>query len=426
MAYDRSMAALPSGTELLTLLGLALALGLLIGIERGWSERRAPEGGRIAGIRTHGLLGLLGGLSAVLGMSFGPLALGLAFVAVTGIIITAYIQTTREQDDYGITTEVAGLITFVLGAVAVGGEPTVASVGAVITTALLSLKPILHGWLRRLEQRDLYAGIKLLLISVVMLPLLPDHGFGPWETLNPREIWLMVVLIATLSFAGYLAIKVSGAQRGIMLTGLLGGLVSSTATTASLARLARDHDADNLSAAGILLASGMMLPRLLLVVGALAPALVPRLLVPAGAMALVLGIGAAWLLKGEKGGRVSELGLRNPVELRIALTFGGLLALVMMGATALYHWAGESGLYAAAALAGIADVDAISLSLARLSQSSEDTTPMHIGIVIATLSNTLLKGGLAASIGGRGLARLVVPTMCLSALAGGVSLLATF
>ncbi len=406
------------------LLGLALALGLLIGVERGWAERRAPEGERIAGIRTHGLLGLLGGLAAVLGMTFGPLALGITFAAVAGVLITAYIQTTRERDDYGITTEVAGMIAFVLGAVAVGGEPTVASAGAVITAALLSLKPVLHRWLRRLEQRDLYAGIKLLLISVVILPLLPNRGFGPWETLNPREIWLMVVLIAALSFAGYLAIKVSGAQRGVMLTGLLGGLVSSTATTASLARLASDdRDAVHLPAAGILLASGVMLPRLLLIVGALAPALVPRLAIPAVTMALVLGIGASWLLKGEAGGRITELQLRNPLELRIALTFGGLLALVMMGATALYRWAGESGLYVAAALAGIADVDAIALSLTRLSQSSEDMTPMQIGIVIAALSNTLLKGALAASVGGRGLARLVLPTMCLAAVAGAASLL---
>lgn len=409
------------------LLGLSLALGLLIGVERGWAERRAPEGARIAGIRTLGLLGLLGGLSAVLGQTFGPLALGLSFVAVSIILVAAHTQAVREQGDLGITTEVAGLLTFALGAVAVSGEPAAAAAGAVITATLLSLKPVLHGWLRRMEQGDLYAGIKLLLISLVILPLLPNRGFGPWEALNPREIWLMVVLIATLSFAGYLAIKVSGAQRGILLTGLLGGLVSSTATTVSLARLARDRDGDRdtarLPAAGILLASAVMLPRLLLIVGALAPALVARLLLPAATMALILGLAAGWLVRGGGDGETSALKLRNPLEMRMALAFGGLLAVVMLGATALYHWIGERGIYLAAAVAGIADVDAISLSLARLSRGSADATPMQIGIIIAALSNTLFKGGLAAFIGGRGIARLIVPVACLAALGGGAGLL---
>lgn len=409
------------------LLGLSLALGLLIGVERGWAERRAPEGARIAGIRTLGLLGLLGGLCAVLGRIFGPVALGFAFIAVSIILVTAQVQAMREQTDLGITTEVAGLITFVLGAVAVSGEPVLAAAGAVVTATLLSLKPVLHGWLRRMEQADLYAGIKLLLISLVILPLLPDRGFGPWEVLNPREIWLLVVLIAALSFAGYLAIKVSGAQRGILLTGLLGGLVSSTATTVSLARLARDRDqnreAARLPAAGILLASAVMLPRLLLIVGALAPALVLRLLLPAMAMALILGLAAGWLVHGGKDGGTSTLKLRNPLELRTALAFGGLLAVVMVGATALYQWIGESGIYLAAAVAGIADVDAIALSLARLSRVSADATPMQIGIIIAALSNTLFKGGLTAFVGGRDIGRLVLPALCLAALGGGAGLL---
>lgn len=407
------------------LLGLSLALGLLIGVERGWAERRAPEGGRIAGIRTLGLLGLLGGLSAILGQTFGPLALGFSFVAVSVVLVTAHAQAMREQGDLGITTEVAGLITFALGAVAVSGEPVLASAGAVVTATLLSLKPVLHGWLRRMEQADLYAGIKLLLISLVILPLLPDRGFGPWEALNPREIWLLVVLIAALSFAGYVAIKMSGAQRGILLTGLLGGLVSSTATTVSLSRLARGRDRDSarLPAAGILLASAVMLPRLLLIVGALAPALVPRLLLPAAAMALVLGLAAGWLVHGGKDGETSALKLRNPLELRMALAFGGLLAVIMVGAAALYHWIGESGIYLAAAVAGIADVDAIALSLARLSRASADATPMQAGIVIAALSNTLFKGGLSAFIGGRGIARLVLPAVCLATLGGGAGLL---
>lgn len=409
------------------LLGLALALGLLIGTERGWRERETPEGGRIAGIRTFGLIGFLGGLWGLLGDVFGQFLLGFAFLAVAAVLIFAHMEETRTSRDMGITTVVAALVTFALGAVAVSGNAGIAAAGAVVTVTLLSLKPMLHGWLRRIEHRDLLAGIKLLLISVVILPVLPNEGYGPWEALNPFEIWLMVVLIAGLSFAGYVAIKLAGAQRGILFTGLFGGLVSSTATTLSLARLARDGGSYVLPAAGIVLASAVMLPRMLVIATVINPALLPGLLLPAGLMIVVLGAAAVILARRRgDGSEGSDLKLSNPMELRVALTFGAILAVVILVATALHEWLGAGGVYIAAAISGIADVDAITISLARMAREAEDAGAMMHGIVIAVLVNTLFKGLLAAGIAGRGMALRVLPAMlpAIAAGAAGVFLLA--
>jgi uncharacterized membrane protein (DUF4010 family) len=402
-------------------LGISLAIGLLIGTERGWQEREAPEGGRVAGIRTFGLLGLLGGLFALIAGTLGELLLGFAFLALSAILLAAYIRESRRRGDVGITTLVAALITFALGALAVTGERATAATGAVVTVTLLSLKPVLHRWLRTLQQRELMAAIKLLLISVVVLPALPNRGFGPWDALNPREIWLMVVLIATISFAGYIAMKLVGPRRGVLLTGLLGGTVSSTATTIDLARLARDGGSANVPAAGILLASATMFPRLLVLVAVVDTTLVIPLAIPLGLMAAVLLIATFWLAHGnpERGQALGEFS--NPFELRAALGFGAFLALVMLASKALYEWLGSSGLYLAAAAAGIADTDAITLSLARLSrEGAPGSIPQ--AVVTAAIVNTLVKGMLGAGIAGRAMLDKVMPAMLLSAVAGAAGI----
>ena len=171
-------------------LGAALAIGLLIGVERGWQKRAVQEGRRIAGVRTYGLIGLLGGGLAQLAGQFGSLILGLSFIGLAGTLTTVYVINLRQGDgDMGITSLIAGLLTFVLGAVAAMGEVTIAAAFAVVTTLLLSYKPLLHRWVRALEPEEVRAGIKMLLISVVLLPILPDKGYGPSQALNPYEIW---------------------------------------------------------------------------------------------------------------------------------------------------------------------------------------------------------------------------------------------
>ena len=170
-------------------LGLALALGLLIGLERGWKERTAAEGSRIAGIRTFGLIGLLGGLWEILARGVSEILLGFAFLAFALLMVISHVAEARESKDYGITTLIAALITFVLGALSVRGHHTVAGASAVVTTIFLSLKPLLHSWLQNIEANELTAALKLLLLSAVILPVLPNQGYGPWQALNPYELW---------------------------------------------------------------------------------------------------------------------------------------------------------------------------------------------------------------------------------------------
>lgn len=409
--------------ELFLRLGLALAIGLLVGIERGWKRREAPEGSRIAGIRTFGLIGLLGGLWALLGRELGNILLGVAFATLALLMIVAYVRDVRVDRDVGITSVVAALVTFALGALAVQGYMAVAAAGAVVTTTLLSVKPVLHRWLLNVEALPLLAGLKLLLISVVVLPVLPNQGYGPWQALNPYIIWWMVVLIASISFAGYLAIKTVGAHRGILLTGLFGGMVSSTATTINLARLIKGTRLRAILAAGIVVAAATMFPRMLLEVAVVNVALVPKFILPLGLMTLTAAAGAIWLARRKQSTTVdSELPLRNPMELLPALGFGLLLAAIMLLAEAFRAWLGDTGIYVLAGISGIADVDAITLSLARMARDSLADEVVVRATVLAAMVNTAVKGVLAAAIAGRTIGLRVLATFAITLVFGGLGL----
>lgn len=388
-------------------LGVALALGLLVGAERGWQTRQRAEGQRVAGFRTFGLIGLLGGLWALIATETGVLVLATAFAALAAVLVVSQVQFLRKDGDVGATTMVAALVTFALGALAGYGEMTIAAAGAVIVTLLLGVKPQLHGLVERLERDELMAVIKLLLMSVVLLPVLPDQGYGPWQALNPYRIWWMVVLIAGISFTGYMAIKLAGPRRGVLLTGLFGGLASSTATTISLARLAKGTPAlQRLAAAGIVVAATTMLPRMLLVSAIIAPALALRLAGPL-LLGTLAGCGAAaWSWRrGRRQAAAEDIAARNPFELFMALQFGALLALVMVLSYALQDWLGEAGLYLLGAVSGLSDVDAVTLSLgARVGEGSLVAETAAVAVLLAAAANTLVKAGLAAAISGGALA----------------------
>ena len=239
----------------IALLGTALAIGLLIGVERGWKSREAKEGERIAGLRTYGLTGLLGGGAGLLSQYLGMAAFAFVFLGFTAVVTVAYAMQRRVSADASITSLITMLLTFVLGALATLDHVNLAVSTAVVTTMLLQFKATLHGWLKKLEERELHAALQLLLISVVLLPILPDHGYGPWQALNPYEIWWMVVLIAGISFIGYFIMKIAGPGRGVLLTAVAAGMVSSTALTLHYARLSRKQEnMKNLLASGILIA----------------------------------------------------------------------------------------------------------------------------------------------------------------------------
>jgi uncharacterized membrane protein (DUF4010 family) len=396
--------------ETLLNLVLGLALGLLVGVERGWQERTAAEGSRLAGIRTFGLISLLGGLCELLGRGSGEILLGIAFLALVVLLAAAHVAQARANHDYGVTTSVAALITFTLGALSVRGEHAVAATAAVITTIVLSLKPVLHRWLQRIAERELTAALKLLLISVVILPVLPDRGYGPWQALNPYELWWLVVLIALISFAAYCAVKIAGAERGILLAGVLGGLVSSTGVTLHLSHLAVEGAERRIIAAGILVASATMFMRVLFLAALLNPALAKSLGPSMSVMAISLFIAAVLRARKSERPAVNSLKLRNPVELGQAVQFGLLLALIILASHAMRDWLGEAGIYLLAAISGLADVDAITISMARLGVGAISMHSAALAVFAATVVNTLAKATLVAIIAGsKTAAQIVVP-----------------
>jgi uncharacterized membrane protein (DUF4010 family) len=403
-------------------LGVALAIGLLIGVERGWKEREAGEGDRVAGLRTFGLIGLLGGGSALIAGEYGVLVLGFTFVALAGVLTSAYVANLgRRADNAGVTSLIAALLTFVLGALAMLQDVVPAVAAAVVTTLLLDVKPILHRWVSAIEGNELRAGLKLLLISVVMLPVLPNRGYGPWQALNPYEIWWMVVLIAAISFAGYLAVKLAGAHRGALFTGLFAGLASSTALTLHFARVAaREPRMAPTLATGILLACGTMFPRMMIIAVLINWSLLRASLLPIAAMTFVVYAAALWFMRTASRELETRAPMENPLELRVAVTFGVVLAVVLLMTKALESWLGHAGLMLLAAVSGIADVDAITLSLARASRGGDLTVVAVTGLVIGAAVNSLVKAGMAAVIGGRALGSRVMLPLAAASAAGGL------
>lgn len=401
-------------------LAVALAIGLLIGVERGWKRRESEEGERVAGLRTYALTGLIGGVVGFLSQDGGYWLIGLVFIGLAIASATAYMVTTRAGHDFGITSETAAMATYLFAALAGTGQIALASAAAIVMALLLGYKQRLHGLLDHLRREELTAGLKLLLISVVLLPVLPDRGYGPWEALNPYVIWLMVVLIAGISFFGYIAIRVFGANRGIIFGGLFGGMASSTATTLAFSRIAaREPVLAPVLAAGILLACGSMIARMMLVATLIHAPLFELLWLPA---ALLLGATLAPVGFYLMGGLSDDPAdgetalMRNPLELKSALFFGALLALIMLLGKALSEWAGDAGLWALAAASGLADVDAITLSLARMSKQDVSLQVAIVGIVIAASANSLLKGSMAMGIGGRAVGLRVLLPLAVGAL----------
>jgi len=381
----------------------ALAIGLLIGIERGWSGRREDEGQRVAGIRTFSLIGLLGGVVALLSQELSPWLIIAGFLSVSALVIAAHILDVAKSDDVGTTTAFSMMLTFALAAWAAYGNQVPAMAVTVIAIFLLGHKPGLHGWLTKVTQEDFFAGVKLLIISVVLLPLLPDKGYGPWEALNPYWTWWMVVLISGLSFLGYVVIQVAGERMGMIVTAIAGGLVSSTAVTFSLARFAREKKTTIIFSGGVLVASSIMFFRVMVEVFVVHAALMQLLWLPLILMLLGLLGSLVWVLRQQDKdaqGQGQKIELRNPLQLGMALQFGILLSVILLLSEAVKEWFGTQGVYVLSIVSGLMDVDAITLSLSRSAHSDLAAEVAITGIVLACAANTLFKGLIFAFIAG--------------------------
>lgn len=385
----------------------ALVLGSVIGLERGWRERERAEGSRVAGLRTFALLGLFGGVLGVLAVDAGalPAAMGLAGVAL--VAAAAYRENVRVHGSLSATTAVTMLLTCALGLLAGTGQPILAIGTAVVAAVLLDLKPTLHRWLRLVEQRELSAALQMLVLTAVILPMLPDRGYGPYEALNPYRLWWAVVLIAGLSLCGHLAIRLTGPSRGIFWTGLLGGLASSTAATLALARRARQDPAVlEAATAGVLAASAMMFLRMTALVFFLQPALLST-------MGAALVTGAVVLLalsffqlprRPQSDTAASASAVGDPFDLSTALGFGLLLGVLALLTRSAQQWMGDAGLYALSLLSGLLDVDAILLTVMHMNgQGTLPIEPATIAAGLAVVANMAMKSALSWLVGGKAL-----------------------
>jgi uncharacterized membrane protein (DUF4010 family) len=398
---------------------VAIALGMLIGLER--ERTKGQEGG--AGVRTFALIALTGAIAGHLDQNLGLAWISLSiFFAIAALVVGMYVVT-ASQGDVGITTEISALLAFLLGLICAHGQLQLAAWVAVAMALLLALKGWLHGLARRIESADVEATLKFAIVTLIVLPLVPDHNYGPapLDVVNPYKIWLMVVLISGLNFASYLLIKIVGAEHGIGIAGLLGGLVSSTAVTLGFSQRSRQpgEDASTL-ALGILLAWTVMYFRVTIMAWLISAPLGARLTLAMGVLGAV-SLGACYWLwrrrkKVERG--TVEAG-SNPFELDEAIKFGLLFGVVVLIAKAAQVYLGEAGLYLAAGIAGLTDVDAITLAMADLAKS--DAANIDIAaraIVIAAMANTMVKSGMAAGLSSPELRRLTLPISGLLLVSG--------
>jgi len=416
----------PENAQLLERLAVALALGLLIGLERGWEYRQLREGGRVAGIRTFGLIALLGAIAVQLGGPYHELFLAAAILSVALLMGVGYWRDTMTSEDVSITTSIAALVAFSLGAMAGLGHLTIASSAAVVITTILGFRIELHSLVAHIEREELTATLRLLLITVVVLPILPNRAIGPWQAFNPYQIWWMVVMIAVLSYVGYFANKLLGERRGVFVTGLFGGMTSSTAVTLTLSPIARDRTEERaIVAAAILAASAIMFPRMLIIAAVVDPDVAMKILAPFAVATIVTGAFAGWFAWHsrdiEAGKAASEFETRNPFDLWFALKFGLMLTGIMVVSRASQSLLGDRGLFTVAGIAGLADVDAITLSASSMVKQGQAALDVAaIAVLIAAGVNTLVKPALMTFVAGLR-AAIYVWIPLLIALAGGAA-----
>ncbi len=389
---------LPPELQVLPRYLVALAIGLLMGLER----ERNPSAK--AGLRTFALVALFGVMASHLAERTGsPWLIAAGLLLTGGMMIAAYLRQPPDNDDPGTTTVAALLVCYGLAVLTWLDEIQLAVMLGITSTVLLYFKPELRGLSKRLSRRDLLSVLQFAVLSLIILPLLPNQNYGPYGALNPHQIWWMVVLIAGVGLAGYAALRLVGQKHGVVLLGLLGGLVSSTATTLAFSRHARASEAmARMAIIVIVLANVVVLLRLGVLAAVVAPDVV-RHFYPILAGGLLTGtLGACYGFgKLKPQGDMPELSIANPTELRTALGFGGLYALVLLAAAWLSDVAGNRGLYAVAMVSGLTDVDAITLSSLRLFQL--DRLPARDAvnaITLAILANLGFKSALALFLGG--------------------------
>ncbi len=406
--------------------GFALVIGALIGLEREFFQQKedSPD---FAGIRTFSLIALLGSVSSYLADDFGIILAALALGGLILMIVVSYSGAlVRSKTETGITTEVAAILTFLFGVLVMGDHASVAIALAVITSLLLTFKGKLHGFIRNMSVDDIHVTLQFALVAAVILPLLPNRTIDPLGLLNPFQIWLMVVFVSGIGFSGYVLMKIWGPSRGINLMGVLGGLASSTATTISFSSASREYpQMAQHYARAVVLASTVMFPRVLFLILVIHPPLAFKVIIP---FILMLLTGLIFIFVGQKNKSPDavaihpEYKITNPLKLSTAIKFGLLFAFVLIVVEYSQKLLGSSGVYLASFLTGLTDVDAITLSVARLAKNAQLSSDVAgISVMIAALMNTVSKGAISYFSGSPELRKPVIRAFMLMVLVGAVS-----
>lgn len=408
--------------DLFSRLAVALAIGLMVGLERGWRARGVEDHGRAAGLRTFGLAGLMGGVCGVLSSQLGPQIVGIAFLAFSAAFGAFSWLEAKAKSTLSATTLIAGMLTFLLGAMAAFGDLTAAIAAAVSMTVLLALRSQLHSWLSRVTWEEIRAGLILMVMSFLLLPILPNRAIDPWGAVNLHEVWLLAIMMALISFIGYVAVRLFGDSLGIIVTAAAGGLASSTATTLTFARMGREQPGSrNLLVGGILISGAVMALRVGVIASVLNATLLGSLAAPLGAAAGTLGLIAMLFVfrPVDKGNyhAAPMLEISNPLVLGTSIKLSAFIIVVMLAAELVQRAWGNAGVLAVAALSGIADVDALTLSMARMDG------PLQLAaqaILLAVAVNTASKACMAGWVGGAAVG-LSVGLSSMTAIAAAVA-----
>ncbi len=404
--------------DLITL-GIAFGLGMLVGLQRQRTDNK------MAGVRTFTLISILGVVSGFLSRDYdNPYILPVMGLAVTGLLITANIIKLKKlnEADIGQTTEVAALLMFAIGGYLVLGDQIIGVVVGGVMAVLLYVKERLHDFIENLKDKDLAAIMTFAGISLVILPILPDETYGPLDVINPKNIWLMVTLIVGISVIGYFIYKFVGKKVGVISNGVLGGLISSTATTVSYARKTKDaKNIGKMAAFVITAASAIALVRVLIEVGVVIPEKLPQIMLPIIVeliIMIVLCVGLFYLFNNdEKDDEMPEP--KNPAQFKSALVFGLLYGLILLAVAFTKEEFGNEALYIVAIISGLTDVDAITLSLSQTMKGGGLNTETGWRLILlASLSNLLFKGIMAAVLGTKELTKWIAISFGISIAAG--------
>ncbi len=418
---DKDRMELTPNIDMLNLTGvaLALALGLLVGIERGWAQREQRPGSRFAGIRTFGLLGLSGGVAGLLAQS-SALVSGVLVAATAGLVVIGYLRSSSSGGSRSATASVVALLTLACGYLAASGTGQLATAIIVATVLLLAMRKRLHRLVGHLSEDEVTAIARFALIAVVVLPLLPDCSFGPYDAWNFRSLWLVVVLVSGFSFAGYIAARMLGSSRGTIATAAAGSMVSSTAVTASLAQRINDEPAARrMLNAAIAAASAMMFVRVIVLVAWLAPFALMKfalLMAPGLAVSLLAAVLLLWRADRSGPSESAAITVKNPFAIMPALLLMALVMAMTLAARWVLERYGSAGLAPMLALSGIADVDSAIITMGNLPRGTLDARTAALVLVPPVVLNTLFKAGIAISIAGWRPARLGAAVLSASAL----------